>query len=255
VIRSGGPFEDSGRWKSICLLRDRFLVDFGIRIGCRNALHGAAGFFPVQFSLWNASPITRRALSVFSEDGEAQNQMHDAPKSTVRPRLRMIRRRRIGARKVKRKNWLNNGNPPGDPRNAPRCGAKTRSGKPCQAPGMANGRCRMHGGASTGPRTAEGLANSRRSRWKHGRYSASKIQNRRSAQRWVNLSRFLTGRLRYPPSQIRAMELLDALSSNSERSSMIIRTLILRIPRDFLGATSGNVLAPPGRTKWKGKES
>jgi hypothetical protein len=37
---------------------------------------------------------------------------------------------------------------------------------------MANGRCRMHGGASTGPRTAEGLARSRRARWKHGLYSA-----------------------------------------------------------------------------------
>lgn len=28
----------------------------------------------------------------------------------------------------------------------PKCGAKTRSGKPCQAPAMANGRCRMHRG-------------------------------------------------------------------------------------------------------------
>ena len=37
---------------------------------------------------------------------------------------------------------------------------------------MPNGRCRLHGGLSTGPRTAEGLARSRRARWKHGRYSA-----------------------------------------------------------------------------------
>jgi hypothetical protein len=29
---------------------------------------------------------------------------------------------------------------------APRCGAKTRSGKPCHSPAMPNGRCRMHGG-------------------------------------------------------------------------------------------------------------
>lgn len=40
----------------------------------------------------------------------------------------------------------------------PRCGARTRSGNPCKGPAMRNGRCRMHGGASTGPRTAEGLA-------------------------------------------------------------------------------------------------
>src|SRR5690625_2637195 len=31
-----------------------------------------------------------------------------------------------------------------------RCGAKTRSGKPCKNGAMANGRCRMHGGKSTG---------------------------------------------------------------------------------------------------------
>jgi len=36
---------------------------------------------------------------------------------------------------------------------------------------MKNGRCRMHGGASTGPRTPEGLARSRRANWKHGLYS------------------------------------------------------------------------------------
>jgi hypothetical protein len=36
---------------------------------------------------------------------------------------------------------------------------------------MKNGRCRMHGGASTGPRTAEGLERSRRARWIHGAYS------------------------------------------------------------------------------------
>ena len=34
-------------------------------------------------------------------------------------------------------------------------------------PAMRNGRCRMHGGTSTGPRTLEGLARSRRAHWKH----------------------------------------------------------------------------------------
>jgi len=37
---------------------------------------------------------------------------------------------------------------------------------------MPNGRCRMHGGKSTGPRTPEGLEQSRRSNWKHGYFSA-----------------------------------------------------------------------------------
>ncbi|MGQ0619355.1 MAG: HGGxSTG domain-containing protein [Panacagrimonas sp.] len=39
----------------------------------------------------------------------------------------------------------------------PRCGAYARStGKPCEAKALGNGRCRNHGGLSTGPRTVEG---------------------------------------------------------------------------------------------------
>jgi hypothetical protein len=34
----------------------------------------------------------------------------------------------------------------------------------------------MHGGLSTGPRTAAGLARSKRARWKHGRFSAEARQ-------------------------------------------------------------------------------
>ncbi len=79
---------------------------------------------------------------------------------------------------------LRNSNPVGDPSQTARCGAQTRSGAPCKGPAMANGRCRMHGGASTGPRTPEGLANSRRARWKHGLYSAERKRLRRQL-RWV----------------------------------------------------------------------
>lgn len=78
-----------------------------------------------------------------------------------------------------RRGWLKNNNPPGDPNTAPRCGAKTRRGTPCRAPAMANGRCRMHGGKSTGPRTPEGLERSRKANWKHGYYSAESIAMRR----------------------------------------------------------------------------
>lgn len=39
------------------------------------------------------------------------------------------------------------------------CGAKTRPGAPCKSRQLyPNGRCKNHGGASTGPRTAEGRA-------------------------------------------------------------------------------------------------
>lgn len=42
-----------------------------------------------------------------------------------------------------------------------RCGALTRGGKRCGAwPVCGSRRCRMHGGASTGPKTAEGRARS-----------------------------------------------------------------------------------------------
>jgi hypothetical protein len=68
--------------------------------------------------------------------------------------------------------WLKHGNPPGDPTSAPRCGAHTRRHNACQAPAMANGRCRMHGGRSTGPRTLAGLARIRTATTRHGRCSA-----------------------------------------------------------------------------------
>jgi hypothetical protein len=70
-----------------------------------------------------------------------------------------------------RRGWLKNGNTPGDFTKAPRCGAKTRKGHPCPQPAMKNGRCRLHGGKSTGPRTPEGLERMRQSKLKHGRYS------------------------------------------------------------------------------------
>lgn len=50
----------------------------------------------------------------------------------------------------------------------PACGAKTRAGAPCRALAMKNGRCRMHGGKSTGPKTAAGLERMRRAKTIHG---------------------------------------------------------------------------------------
>ncbi len=39
---------------------------------------------------------------------------------------------------------------------ATRCGARTRRGTSCRRKALRNGRCRNHGGMSTGPRTLEG---------------------------------------------------------------------------------------------------
>ena len=96
-----------------------------------------------------------------------------------------------GSPQCARMGWLRNGNTPGDPNLAPRCGAKTRRGTPCRSPAMSNGRCRMHGGASTGPRTAEGLARARHARWKHGFYSVAEQASRRQARQLLNDSREL----------------------------------------------------------------
>jgi hypothetical protein len=86
---------------------------------------------------------------------------------------------------------LKNGNRPGNPENAPRCGAKTRAGTPCRSAAMMNGRCRMHGGPSTGPKTEEGKARIRASRTKHGRYSQATIQRRRETRLTLGLLREL----------------------------------------------------------------
>ena len=67
---------------------------------------------------------------------------------------------------------LRNGNKRGNPALAPRCGAKNRAGGACQAPALrGHTRCRLHGGASTGPRTAAGLARLAAARTSHGRES------------------------------------------------------------------------------------
>jgi hypothetical protein len=58
---------------------------------------------------------------------------------------------------AKRRGWLKNSNPPGEPGHAPRCGARTRKGLPCGSPAVrGRKRCRMHGGrfrATDGCRT------------------------------------------------------------------------------------------------------
>src|SRR5829696_271679 len=74
---------------------------------------------------------------------------------------------------------------------APRCGARRRDSASCLGPAMPNGRCRMHGGPSTGPRTPEGLERSRKSGWKHGFYSAEAKQVRRDARQQYRLLRQL----------------------------------------------------------------
>ena len=92
---------------------------------------------------------------------------------------------------TQRRGWLKNDNPPGDFTKARRCGAKTRRATACLSPAMRNGRCRMHGGKSTGPKTVAGLERSRNARFKHGAYSRATqellAENRRRRRTFAKL--------------------------------------------------------------------
>ena len=78
----------------------------------------------------------------------------------------------------RRRERLKNGNCPGDLSAVKKCGAKTRVGAICRCPAMRNGRCRLHGGLSTGPKTPEGRQRIRLALLKHGRYTKEAEQER-----------------------------------------------------------------------------
>ena len=55
---------------------------------------------------------------------------------------------------------------------SPRCGAKTRSGAPCQAPAVAGkARCRMHGGTK-----GSGAPQGNQNALKHGLYTRESLE-------------------------------------------------------------------------------
>ena len=57
-----------------------------------------------------------------------------------------------------------------------RCLAKTRRGTECQSAAYKqNGRCRLHGGLSTGAKTQEGLQRISETHLKHGRQTKEKL--------------------------------------------------------------------------------
>jgi hypothetical protein len=63
----------------------------------------------------------------------------------------------------------------GNLRRAPRCGARTRAGSPCECPAIrGKARCRLHGGLSSGaPR------GSKNGNFKTGNWTADAIEERR----------------------------------------------------------------------------
>jgi hypothetical protein len=96
---------------------------------------------------------------------------------------------------AERRGRLKNGTRSGDFLASPRCSARTRCGGACRQPAMPNGRCRLHGGLSTGPRTPAGLARSRRARWKHGGRSAAVRALLRAGRQQTRRTRALRARL------------------------------------------------------------
>jgi uncharacterized protein YjcR len=68
-----------------------------------------------------------------------------------------------------------------------RCGAKSRSGKPCRLPAVAGKkRCRMHGGAA-----GSGAPRGNKNALKHGRYTREAIEERRQLRALLRQSRSL----------------------------------------------------------------
>jgi hypothetical protein len=63
---------------------------------------------------------------------------------------------------------------------AKRCGARTKRNnhQPCRGPAMKNGRCRLHGGLSTGPTTEQGKQKAAVANYKHGHYTKAATMER-----------------------------------------------------------------------------
>jgi hypothetical protein len=72
------------------------------------------------------------------------------------------------------------------------CGAKAKTAghRACRQYALPNGRCRFHGGMSTGARTAEGLRRIKEANTKHGLYSAEAIAERKVCRELIKASRF-----------------------------------------------------------------
>ena len=71
----------------------------------------------------------------------------------------------------------------------PRCGAKTRPGHPCGHYAMANGKCRYHGGKSTGARNPYRNV-------KHGLYTQEALEMRRAVAELLRSSSSLLAEIK-----------------------------------------------------------
>jgi hypothetical protein len=132
-----------------------------------------------------------------------------------------------------RRGRLRNGATPGDFLAAPRCSARTRAGNCCRQPAMKNGRCRMHGGLSTGPRTAEGRARCAAARRTHGFYSAEMVALRRAGAAYCRRMDALLASLKVRRTAGHGLlppNLSNRVGSNTRTSAASARTAAPSVP-------------------------
>lgn len=88
-----------------------------------------------------------------------------------------------------------------------RCGANTRRGTGCQRPAnKKKGRCRLHGGASTGAKTSESRKRISQANMRHGKYTKDKLEMQREN---AAKGREIRKRLRQMERELVAVGLLD----------------------------------------------
>ena len=88
-----------------------------------------------------------------------------------------------------------------------RCGAKTRRGTGCQRPAnKQNGRCRLHGGASKGPRTEQGRAKIAAANTTTGQHTRAMIAMRKED---AKIAKRLRDRLRVVEQNLRRHGIVD----------------------------------------------
>jgi hypothetical protein len=78
-------------------------------------------------------------------------------------------------------------------RQAPRCGARTRAGQPCQSPAVrGRPRCRMHGCG----RGAGGPMGERNGNFRHGYFTAESVAERKAVREVIRRTRRILGSVR-----------------------------------------------------------
>ena len=88
-----------------------------------------------------------------------------------------------------------------------RCRAKTRRGTACQRPAnKRNGRCRLHGGRSIGPKSAEGRAKIAAANTTTGQHTKAMIARRKKD---AKIAKGLRDRLRVIEQNLKAHGLID----------------------------------------------